>query len=132
MFDAREEIVSEASAAQPGRPAHSLKPGDVAILFRALSDVACYEEALREYGIDYYLVGGHAFYAQQEVFDLLNLLRAVEHPHDELSLAGVLRSGFFNLADETLFWLAQHAQGLSGGLFADRLPAARQPPAASG
>ena len=34
-----------------------------------------YEEALREQGLDYYMVGGHAFYAQQEVFDVLNLTR---------------------------------------------------------
>ena len=28
------------------------------------------EEALREQELDYYLVGGHAFYAQQEIFDV--------------------------------------------------------------
>ena len=36
---------------------------------------------------------------------MLNLLRAVASPADEISLAGVLRSPFFALADETLFWL---------------------------
>ena len=89
-------------------PTRAARPGDIAILFRALSDVELYEEALRRQGIDYYLVGGHAFYAQQEIFDLVNLLRAVASPSDEISLAGVLRSGFFSLSDETLFWLAQH------------------------
>jgi len=39
-----------------------LRPGDVAILFRALTNVEYYEEALRRYGIDYYLVG-NIFYA---------------------------------------------------------------------
>ena len=58
--------------------------GDVAILFRTLGDVQVYEEALREYGLDYYLVGGHAFYAQQEIFDVLNLLRAVASTADEV------------------------------------------------
>ncbi len=91
-----------------------VQAGDIAILFRALSNVQFYEEALRSYGIDYYLVGGHAFYAQQEIFDLLNLLRALACPADEISLAGVLRSPFFSLNDETLFWLAQHG-GLAAG-----------------
>ena len=91
--------------------------GDIAMLFRALSNVEYYEEALRRYGIDYYLVGGHAFYAQQEIFDLLNLLRALDSPGDEVSLAGVLRSPFFGLFDETLFWLSQHPGGLAAGLF---------------
>ncbi len=94
------------------------QPGDVVILFRALSDVAIYEEALRNHGIDYYLVGGHAFYAQQEIFDLLNLLRSVTSGADEVSLAGVLRSPMFGLTDEALFWLAKHPRGLNAGLMA--------------
>ncbi|MGE0606640.1 MAG: UvrD-helicase domain-containing protein [Pirellulales bacterium] len=103
----------------PDAPPGSLRRvelGDIAILFRALSNVAEYEEALRRHGIDYYLVGGKAFYAQQEVFDLLNLLRALATPNDLVSLAGVLRSPYFSLADETLFWLAQHPGGLNDGL----------------
>jgi ATP-dependent helicase/nuclease subunit A len=95
---------------------------DIAILFRTLSNVQFYEEALRKYGIDYYLVGGHAFYAQQEIHDVVNLLRTLASPADAISLAGVLRSPMFALTDETLFWLAQHPQGLAAGLFADRLP----------
>src|SRR6185503_15007610 len=96
--------------------------GDVAILFRTLGDVQVYEEALRDYGLDYYLVGGYAFYAQQEIFDVLNLLRAVASAADEISLAGVLRSPFFSLADESLFWLAETGGSLNGGLFAATLP----------
>jgi ATP-dependent helicase/nuclease subunit A len=96
--------------------------GDIAILFRTLGDVQAYEEALREYGLDYYLVGGYAFYAQQEIFDVLNLLRAVASAADEVSLAGVLRSPFFALTDETLFWLADSAGTLNAGLLAEKLP----------
>jgi ATP-dependent helicase/nuclease subunit A len=104
------------------KKARQLKPADVAILFRTLSDVQVYEEALREYGLDYYLVGGHAFYAQQEIFDVLNLLRAVASAADEVSLAGVLRSPFFSLADETLFWLADSGDSLNAGLLAESPP----------
>jgi len=99
-----------------------LELGDVAILFRALSDVQVYEEALREYDLDYYLVGGHAFYAQQEIYDVLNVLRAVASTADEVSLAGALRSPFFALADETLFWLVDAAGSLNAGLMSERLP----------
>jgi ATP-dependent helicase/nuclease subunit A len=121
MLDASEKIVYDTEAAR------AVRPGDVALLFRALSNVELYEEALRRYGIDYYLVGGRAFYAQQEIFDLLNLLRALCSPCDQVSLAGVLRSPFFGLLDETLFWLARHPDGLCGGLFADDLPAELDP-----
>jgi ATP-dependent helicase/nuclease subunit A len=120
-------LIDEAGEERPvidkdSREPRRLQLGDVAILFRALSDVQVYEEALREYGLDYYLVGGHAFYAQQEIYDVLNLLRAVSSAADEASLAGVLRSPIFALADETLFWLVESAGTLNAGLLAERLP----------
>ncbi len=122
LLDAREEIVWDEDAAKAGQPAvRPVQQGDIALLFRALTNVEYYEEALRRYGIDYYLVGGHAFYAQQEIYDLLNLLRAINSPCDEVSLAGVLRSPFFGLLDETLLWLSQE-KGLAAGLFAGELP----------
>ncbi len=115
LDDGLPRVIDAENGSEELRPA---RPGDIAILFRALSDVAHYERALQDHGIDYYLVGGHAFYAQQEIFDLLNLLRTLASPADEVSLAGVLRSPMFALADETLFWLSRHASGLTGGLFA--------------
>ena len=124
MLDTGEQIVWDEQPAKAGKPVvRSVRPGDVALLFRALTNVEYYEEALRRYGINYYLVGGHAFYAQQEVFDLLNLLRAVNSPCDEVSLAGALRSPLFGLFDETLFWLTRHERGLAAGLFDAELPA---------
>src|SRR5262249_45661066 len=77
-----------------GEPLRRVRPGDVVLLFRAMTHVAIYEAALRRYGLDYYLVGGRAFFAQQEIYDLLHLLRALENPQDGISLAGTLRSPF--------------------------------------
>jgi ATP-dependent helicase/nuclease subunit A len=123
MVDSGAKIVWDKEAAKAGNSAtRRVQLGDIALLFRALTNIEYYEEALRRYGIDYYLVGGHAFYAQQEVFDLLNLLRALESPCDQIGLSGVLRSPFFNLLDETIFWLARHPDGLCAGLFAETLP----------
>ncbi|MEM9351803.1 MAG: UvrD-helicase domain-containing protein [Planctomycetota bacterium] len=102
-------IVAEPHAGAP----RAARPGDVAVLMRSLSDAPVYEAALREAGLDYYLAGGHTFYAQQEVFDVLNLLRSVDSLTDEVSLAGVLRSPFFSLEDETLFWLVESRGSLS-------------------
>ncbi len=102
--------------------ARPLQLGDIAILMRSLSDVELYEEALREYGLDYYLAGGHAFYAQQEIYDVLHVLRTIASPLDELSLAGVLRSPMFALTDESLFWLVEQGGSLNAGLFSESLP----------
>jgi ATP-dependent helicase/nuclease subunit A len=100
---AGEQLVVERTP--DGEHLRPVKRGDVVLLFRAMSNVHLYESALRRHGLDYYLVGGRAFFAQQEIYDLLNLLRALENPQDEVSLAGTLRSPFCCLSDETLFVL---------------------------
>jgi ATP-dependent helicase/nuclease subunit A len=108
-----------------------VRPADVALLFRSMTHVAIYEAALRRHGLDYYLVGGRAFFAQQEVYDLLNLLRAVENPLDGFALAGVLRSPFCNLTDEALHLIGTHPEGVWAGLFDDErlavVPADQRP-----
>lgn len=80
--------------------------GDVAFLFRTLGDVSPYEQALAEAGLDFHTTGGSAFFAQQEVLDVVNLLATIEDPLDPLALAAVLRSPFFRLSDDALYWLA--------------------------
>lgn len=95
--------------------------GDIVLLFRAFTNVDLYEQALEANGVEYYVVGGKAFYGQQEVYDLLNLLKAIDSTCDDVALAGALRSPFFSLRDDTLFLLAQHPGGLGGGLLAPSL-----------
>ncbi len=58
------------------------------------------------------VVGGSGFYAQQEVLDLLNVLTAVNDPLDGVSLAGALRSPFFSISDDALYWMATDRKGL--------------------
>ena len=45
---------------------------------------------------------------------MVNLLRSLANPSDEVSLVGVLRSPMFALLDETLFWLGAASGGLVG------------------
>jgi len=87
-----------------GRP-RAAGPGDVAFLFRALTDLAAYERALVDEGFDYHVVGGSTFYAQQEIQDVVNVLSVIEDPLDALALAGALRGPFFGLSDDGLFRL---------------------------
>ena len=105
LVDSREPCVRRPAREGGGeRPA---EPGDVCLLFRSLSNVRPYEEELRKQGLDYYLVGGKAFFTQQEVHDLIHLLLWLDDPDDTLSLAGVLRSPLCGLSDDTLFALAE-------------------------
>lgn len=79
--------------------------GDGALLLRASSSFPIYEEALKRAGIPYLTVGGRGYYDRSEIQDLIGLLRALDNPNDDLSLAVALRSPLFALSDETLFRL---------------------------
>jgi ATP-dependent helicase/nuclease subunit A len=129
MIERGERLVAEDSAGK--RALRPVTAGDIVLLFRAMSNVELYETALRAHGLDYYLVGGRAFFAQQEIYDLLNLLRALDNPQDAICLAGTLRSPFCCLSDEALFVLSRHPEGIWAGLHDSdtcaRLPAEQGP-----
>jgi len=83
---------------------------DFAILFRAATKMNIYEQELRNLQIPYHLIGGHGFYHQPEIRDLMNFLTIIENPLHDIPLAGVLRSPMFQVTDDTLFWLSRRAK----------------------
>ncbi len=87
--------------------AEGWRPGDIAVLFRAMTEVKRYEEELIRRGIPFHVVKGRGFYDRQEIADVLNLLRWLTDPEDTLALTGVLRSPFCAVSDETLLWLKE-------------------------
>jgi ATP-dependent helicase/nuclease subunit A len=89
--------------------------GDVAVLFQSMGHVGLYEDALARAGIPYVTVAGRGFYDRQEVWDMLNLLRALYAPADDLALASALRSPLFAVSDEGLLRLRQHQPRAGAG-----------------
>jgi ATP-dependent helicase/nuclease subunit A len=83
--------------------------GDVALLFRAMTAVVAYEDALRAAGIPFRTVGGRHYYDRSEVGWTIAALVAIEDPHDPVALVGALRSPFFGVSDAAL--AAFHAGG---------------------
>jgi len=83
---------------------------EVALLFRASTGYPYYEEALEDAGIPFVTVAGRGFYDRPEIRDLLNILRAIADPLDDLAFAGLLRSPAFGLSDGALFQLRQDNQ----------------------
>lgn len=86
--------------------------GDVALLFRRRNSMPDYEDAFSELELPYVTVQGVGFYKRQEVLGLLNLLRALRNPGDDLALAGVLRSPLFALSDDALLALRLMRDGV--------------------
>jgi ATP-dependent helicase/nuclease subunit A len=78
---------------------------DVVLLFRASSGFVYYENAFEEMQIPFVTVAGRGFYDRPEIRDVLNILRALADPTDDLSMAGLLRSPAFGLTDAALYFL---------------------------
>jgi ATP-dependent helicase/nuclease subunit A len=75
------------------------------MLMRRMTHLHLYERALENARVPYYVVAGRGFFKQQEVLDVLHLLRVLDDPSDDLHLAGVLRSPLFSVSDEGLYHL---------------------------
>ncbi|MFI5056856.1 MAG: ATP-dependent helicase [Candidatus Acidiferrales bacterium] len=61
-----------------------------AVEYRTVAQSRAFEEALRQRGIRYRLVGGFSFYKRAEVRDALAYVRLSMHPEDDVSLLRVL------------------------------------------
>lgn len=83
----------------------SLDYRDIAILFQSMSNVTLYEELFKSREIPYLTIAGRGYYDRQEVWDMLDLLRFLHNPADDLSLASALRSPLFAFSDDLLFAL---------------------------
>lgn len=79
--------------------------GDVAILFQAMTRAPLVEEVFKVAQLPYVTIAGQGYYDRPEVWDMLNLLRALHNPADDLALAVALRSPLFGLSDDALFAL---------------------------
>jgi ATP-dependent helicase/nuclease subunit A len=81
------------------------KYGDIALLFRAMTQVQIYESVFRRTNIPYQTVLGRGFYEREEITDLIQLLRFLDNKTDEIALAAVLRSPLCGLSDNALLGL---------------------------
>lgn len=75
--------------------------GDVAVLYRSQDTVIndlcdCFEEM----NIPYHMIGKGAFYNTREIQEIMNLLRVLDNPLDDISLYGLMVSYFGGLSDE--------------------------------
>ena len=103
MIEGDQKLVWDRDA-KAYRPAAA---GDIAILFSRRTKSLIYERELAKRNIPYYVVAGTGFYKQQEVYDVLCGLRAIDNPFDDIALVGVLRSSVAGFDDEALVHIAQ-------------------------
>ncbi|HHH76339.1 MAG TPA: hypothetical protein ENL03_04875, partial [Phycisphaerae bacterium] len=122
MVRDKEKIVFDESAGS-FRP---VRYGDIAILMSRMTKSADYERALLDAEIPFYTLAGAGFFKQQEIYDILNALRVIDNPMDDIAFFGVLRSNMFGLDDNSLMQIALSCDGpyfanLTGSVSADKL-----------
>ena len=83
-------------------------PAEIVILMRAFTHVAAVETALKDAGLDPYVVGGRGFWSQQQIDDLRCLLAVIANPLDDEALFGALASPACAVLPDTL-WLLRRA-----------------------
>ena len=91
--------------AEEARDVDRYKPAaysDVCILMPARTALNILEQALDDADIPYRLEGASLFFTTQEVRDVLNCLKAIDDPSDEIAIVAALRSHAFACADAEL------------------------------
>lgn len=89
------------------------KFGDFAILMRINALSRAFEEKLLEYNIPHFVWGGFKFYERSEIKSVINYLRVMVNPKDEIALMDVLnwpRRGVGDSSLEKIRELASEAQ----------------------
>ncbi len=87
------------------RKTRGLAYHDVAVLFQSMTKLTLYEDVFKAQGLPFLTVAGRGYFDRQEVWDMLDLLRFLHNPADNLALATVLRSPIFAFSDDLLFAL---------------------------
>ncbi|HET6412458.1 MAG TPA: UvrD-helicase domain-containing protein [Anaeromyxobacter sp.] len=100
-------LVRERGAQEGPGSARPPRHGEIAVLFRRLTQLGPYERALREAGIPYRLARGGGFYQASEVRDVGELCAALSDAEDAVAWAALLRSPFCAVSDGSLFLLAR-------------------------
>jgi len=75
---------------------------DITVLLRSMTRLDVLLPALQKYNVPFVLHSGRGFYEEQEVLDIINILTVLQNKYSSLELAGVLRSPYFGLNDESI------------------------------
>jgi ATP-dependent helicase/nuclease subunit A len=110
----RELVDGGARITRCDHPRHGtvVRPSDVVLLLRTTAVAALYEQALAAVGLPTFLVGGRHYYARREIRDVVNLLKTIGRPLDDLAVASALRSPFVGVSLDTLTLLSLQARAL--------------------
>ena len=98
------QVLDPDSSADSGREIYRpAKYSDICVLLRARTGLRALELALDDGGIPYRLEGASLIFGTQEVRDLVNCLKAIDDPSDQVATVAALRSPAFACTDVELW-----------------------------
>jgi len=100
LEDEVELVISKIYEVLAKEPSYTYK--DVAILARANNHLNTYVMALRKYGLPYQLVGNRGLYDQDEVRNVLAMLKIIVNPKDSTNLYRVLNIDSFEIPQKVI------------------------------
>ncbi len=90
---------------------------DFAVCYRTNAQSRALEEALRQHGIPYTVIGGTRFYDRAEVKDVMAYLRLCQNPSDEVALRRVINVPTRGIGESTVKRIQAHARGTGSSMW---------------
>ena len=105
---------------------NGVKCNDITILFRQRNRSFLLTNILNQENIPYMIHDNSGFYTSYEIRDLINILKVLTNPDDDIALLSILRSYFCNLNEADLLELAllegnSYYQKLNNSTYTDTL-----------
>ena len=91
------------------RRADGISGREIAVLYRSNGQAKLIEDALRERGIKYRMIGGQAFYERKEVKDVLAFLKLTLNRADDISLRRIINFPARGIGEQSVQQLSLHA-----------------------
>ncbi|OXU14889.1 UvrD-helicase domain-containing protein [Sedimentisphaera salicampi] len=108
------EILSEGEIYENQSPQsrRKIKMSDIAILKKDLKEYSTYVEQFRQAGIELKVLGRAELKASIEYIDILSMLKFLNNPTDQVAMAAVMRSPFYQFSEDQML---QSVVSSSGG-----------------
>jgi DNA helicase-2/ATP-dependent DNA helicase PcrA len=91
--------------------------GDFAVLYRINLQSRVLEEAMREYGLPYRVIGGISFYQRKEIKDVISYLKVIANPYDSVSLKRIINCPQRGIGAATITRIENEAKKKDKSLF---------------
>ncbi|NLC04873.1 MAG: Dna2/Cas4 domain-containing protein, partial [Tissierellia bacterium] len=78
------------------------------MLFRSTTRTYIYEDALKNHNIPFFNSSNKRYFYRQEILDIINALKVISNPYDNIATIGFLRSPMVGISDNSLYYILKN------------------------